>query len=237
MAMQYSHNCIVKVFPDGHKQIMYYPDGIFVRDKDSEPIEHDGSTVERKEIENMIRAKRKIYDLARSNEWDWFVTLTFDKRKVEDRYDYGCCVSALSRFCRYLRDLGCTYLFVPELHERGAYHFHGLVRGPLPVTFFKSTRFGDELFNCPAYTYGFSSVMKIRDRDRVASYITKYITKGMLETVPKGKRRYLASRKLKRPVELRQTLTDSEVEVIADNYRYIKAGTGDFGCDYWLFEE
>ena len=40
---------------------------------------------------SMKRAKQKIYDLSRANEWEYFVTLTFDPNKVH-RYDYTDCV-------------------------------------------------------------------------------------------------------------------------------------------------
>ena len=46
---------------------------------------------------SLRRAKGKIYDYSRANEWDWFVTLTFAPEKV-DRYDYSSCTKKLSKW-------------------------------------------------------------------------------------------------------------------------------------------
>lgn len=53
------------------------------------------------------------------------MTLTFDGSKV-DRYDYNICLTKCCQWLnnqhkRYAPDL--AYLFVPEKHKDGAYHF------------------------------------------------------------------------------------------------------------------
>ena len=77
---------------------------------------------------SVSRSKQTIYELARNGVWDWFVTLTFDGSKV-DRYNYAEVTKKLSTWLNNLRKKSpdLQYLFVPEQHKDGAYHFHGLV--------------------------------------------------------------------------------------------------------------
>ena len=69
-----------------------------------------------------------VYNYSLANDWDWFVTLTFDPQKV-DRYNYSDCAKKLKNFIDVTRRKcpGLKYLFVPELHKDGAFHFHGLI--------------------------------------------------------------------------------------------------------------
>lgn len=78
---------------------------------------------------SVTRSKNKIHDLARSETWEYFITLTYDSSKT-DRYDYSACLKKCQKWLnnqrsRYAQDL--AYIFVPEKHKDGAYHFHGLV--------------------------------------------------------------------------------------------------------------
>ena len=45
---------------------------------------------------SLSRTKQKVYQYARSNSWDWFVTFTFSDKKV-NRYDYDECTKVLSK--------------------------------------------------------------------------------------------------------------------------------------------
>ena len=76
------------------------------------------------------RTKKKVYDYAKSNEWEWFVTFTFSPDKV-NRYDYDECTKYLSKWFNNLKrsSPALSYLVVPEQHKDGAYHFHGLFSG------------------------------------------------------------------------------------------------------------
>ena len=78
---------------------------------------------------SVTRSKNKIHDLARSETWEYFITLTYDSSKT-DRYDYSACLKKCQKWLnnqrsRYAHDL--AYIFVPEKHKDGAYHFHGLI--------------------------------------------------------------------------------------------------------------
>ena len=76
------------------------------------------------------QTKNRVYDIARANQWEWFITLTFDRKK-KDSSDYDTIVKSLTQFLNDLRKRKCPdlkYLIVPELHANGKhYHFHGVL--------------------------------------------------------------------------------------------------------------
>lgn len=76
------------------------------------------------------RTVNQIYEIARANAWEYFLTLTFDRKKI-DSSDYDLLCNKVSIWLnnikkRYAPDL--KYIIVPELHSDGIhYHFHGLL--------------------------------------------------------------------------------------------------------------
>lgn len=154
---------------------------------------------------SLNRTKNMIYDLAQSNEWDWFLTLTFNPAVYEsDRYDMV--VRYFKRFIDNIRKHFCpdlVYLFVPELHKDGVkYHLHGVINHADGLVFTDSgikDDDGEPIYNLPVWKYGFSTASKIKDSARASSYITKYMTKETVQ-VTKGKHRYFASRNIKKPM-------------------------------------
>lgn len=74
------------------------------------------------------RARMLAFDIAYSNTWDFFVTLTFNKNKV-NRLDDN---AVRNKFANWLHTLhkkfpDCKYMFFPEYHKNGGLHFHGLL--------------------------------------------------------------------------------------------------------------
>ena len=175
--------------------------------------EQEAADRERSEKESVRRAKNTVEDIARGNRWEFFVTLTFDGKKV-DRYDYDACARVVKLWCDCLRHRypGVRYLLVPEKHKDGAYHFHGLISGAdlrlVPARNAKTGRLmrtkgtNQQIYNMPLeYKYGLTTVTKVRDTGASSMYITKYIGKAFGE-VPKGCHRYFASNNLNRPEDI-----------------------------------
>lgn len=169
-------------------------------------------------------------------------TVTFSGAVV-DRYDYAACYEFLKLFCRNLYyTYGCLYLFVPELHEDGAYHFHGLIQGDLPVVEAINPKTGDplmvkgaQIYNIPIWKAGFSNASRVKSSKAISSYIAKYITKGF--SCPKGCHRYLAStRKLLRSTEEKVIMSQEEFGEIFNQARYQKRIAGPYG-DFLLCED
>lgn len=147
--------------------------------------------------------KNRLYNIARSNTWDWFITLTFD-RNTTDASDYDTVTKRLQKFLNNLQQRTCPdlkYLIVPELHKDGInYHFHGLLADCDGLKFTPSghrTEDGDMIYNITNWKHGFTTATQITDTRRACSYITKYITKES-QIFLKEKNRYYCSRNVNR---------------------------------------
>lgn len=196
----------------------------------------------RKKVDNMKRAKQKVYDIARSNLFTHFITLTFNPEKV-DSYDYSECVKSLTSFTKLLNRHGCDYLLVPELHESKRYHFHGLITiGSLSLSRAVSPhdqspltdKQGRPIYNLPQYHLGFSTATEISDPAKTASYLSKYLTKEL--SVPKGKKCYWASRSCERPSIVRCNISESDLPSIVEGSRFVKVINNDYG-DFLIAEK
>lgn len=232
------YNCSHKVYPDGTEQYMYSERERRVLHDKKDAVK-DGSSVERGEVFNRKQAMQRVYDLARSNNWDWFLTMTFDGSTV-DRYSYDDCVNALKRWTDIMYHQGNKWLIVPEQHKDGAYHFHGLVSGRLKLTPGINPYTGKEIldksgrpvYNVTNYRYGFTTVTSVSDSKKASGYLSKYLSKSL--QVPKGKKRYWASKSLQRPAVEYLVLTREEFKALTIHAIYSKdIITDQFGTFYF----
>ncbi len=127
-------------------------------------IPKDENISNAKFLENMDNSARQSRDAfwgyALSNHWDYFITLTTDKLKV-NRYDDEA-VKRLWRICRQKLqrfDKDVKILLVPERHKDGALHFHGLIAMNRPFEL-KEFRINGELVrakrtNAPCFVFPF----------------------------------------------------------------------------------
>lgn len=157
---------------------------------------------------NLIHTKQAIYEYAANNEWQYFATFTIApeqyqlkegvrKDRLIDRYDYEKCRKVLSKWLqntkeRYSKDL--RYLIIAEYHKDKAIHFHGLI-GNLSDEV-QLIPHGEGRYHTKLWKYGRHDLSEIKDKGRVVTYMTKYITKDIINKP--GKSRYIASRGLKR---------------------------------------
>lgn len=185
------------------------------------------------------RTVNEIYKLSRQCTWEYFITLTFDKTKV-DRYNFDECMKKANSWFnnqrkRYAKDL--QYLFVPEQHKDGAWHIHGLLSRVGEMSFVDSgKKINDKvIYNLSGWKNGFSTATEVEDIQRVSSYIVKYITKELCE-VTKGKRRYYRSQNIPKPSEevfLLESGCDVEfIDTLADSLgfdvSYVKTVKGEY---------
>lgn len=233
------YNCKVKHYPDGTKQLMFYE---FPKqfDYEVEQKESNGLCVERKEIENASRAKRKVFDYVKCNTFDWFITFTFDDACV-NRYDYNSCADALKRYTDLMRHNGNAWVIVAEQHSDGAYHFHGVISGKVNVEpalnpkngKLLKDKSGRQIYNVKNFKYGFTQATKISDQSKTASYIGTYISEEM--AVPKGRKRYWTSRNLCLPQEEMLEMTTEEYGEFFNRASYKKVIPSQWGT-YLLCE-
>ena len=163
---------------------------------------------EEKFSQALSRARRNIVDLILCNGFEYFCTFTFSDEKI-NRFDRKEVQKKLTKFfnnfkVRYASDF--RYLVVPEKHRNGAIHLHGVCKGfpsnelVMPDVVYKRDQRTGEIVpvpNTPHYmdwpryreAFGWFSCSPIRSQDRCAFYVSKYITKDMVD-VPKGTRLY-----------------------------------------------
>lgn len=179
---------------------------------------------ERHKRRSMSRTVNEICKWTRSNDWEWFFTLTFSDEKI-DRYDFDAVSKYLRKWLNNLKNKHCPdlkYLFVPEKHRDGGWHFHGLVANcdglnfevalnnaefrpnGTPNRYYKQplrTHYpdGDFIYNIKNYKKGHSTATRIKDSRKAGSYILKYITKDLAD-LTKGRQRYYKSNNLVEPV-------------------------------------
>lgn len=150
---------------------------------------------------NISRAKKKIFEYAYCNPWDWFFTATLDKTKY-DRQNLEKFHNDITQWLRNYSRLHSTsikFLLIPEQHSDGkSWHMHGLLYG-LPVEHLKQFKIGDKMgkalaekvrkgdtvYNWLPYAekFGFCDLEPIRKAEAVSKYITKYISKDLERSV------------------------------------------------------
>ena len=170
-----------------------------------EKEEADGSREEKREEprnreDNLRRAQQRVEQLVLLNDYTHFLTITFnegtDARNVKE---------VMRKMNNWLRDkvlrYGLQYVLIPEHHKDGRIHAHALINDKLPLTD-SGTRMVEgykkpvkvetihrkciseekircTVYNVPSWKHGFTTAIPVYgNRLVLASYITKYVTKG-----------------------------------------------------------
>lgn len=197
------------------------------------------------------RARSMIKQYGLCNKWDYFVTLTLDKKKY-NRYELGVFRKDLAQFIRDMRkkygsedNRRLSFVLVPENHKDGAWHMHGLIYG-LPESAVEPFRRGEHpdylvnngFLNWPDYAkkFGFVSLGVIKDQISTVLYTTKYINKDVEALAElKGEHLYMASR----PLAKAQKVADvygSYLELdkkLTEHYKFCSTGLVVGETWYW----
>lgn len=201
----------VKTYPDGSEEVIVYKESFLTGKQVKESVSYisrENRTQEEIEFErqqdifaNLTRVKRKIKDYVLCNEFDMFWTITFRN----DRKDDEKCFTKFRNWLKYMRkkDSEFSYIFVPERHGTGEIHFHGVTSNfkgkMIPSGVIQK---GMMVYNSENWKHGFSTVTMIKHKEKTATYLSKYITKGMDNpAVEKGKKKYWLSKGLRLPDE------------------------------------
>ena len=168
------------------------------------------------------RTKQKAYSIMRSNNWEWFGTLTFDRTKI-DSSDYEKVTAFLHEWLKGIKKVlapDLKYFIVPELHKDGLhYHFHGLFSnmGNLELVDSGIIQNGKNVYNLSNYKKGFTTFTKVGSSEKACAYLVKYITKDLC-SVSKGKKRYWSSRNLEKPTTEYLLLdNDTDIDILIDS--------------------
>lgn len=164
--------------------------------------------LERYRKKRVFKKQEQIRDLAYNfNKWEYFVTLTFDDSLMNNAYSHDKAINLLIKWInnQKVQNPNITYLLVPELHKSGRLHFHGLFANapkwklspaisPKGRAIYKN---GSKIYNLINYKLGFTTVSEIKDIDKVSFYISKYMSKELLNL--KNKKNFWHSKNLKYP--------------------------------------
>lgn len=202
---QYDDNCF---------RIICTKENNFVIYNDKEHHITDDEELERISIS---RAKRRIRQYSKCNNFKYFITVTINSVNC-DRYSLSDSQKLLRKTLKFYKrknhDFG--YLFITEKHEDGAYHFHGLIKGIneedlielkkedfSPRTWYKMTKKlkpGQKLYSLKYFDtrIGFITLTVIDDLARATTYICKYISKSPIRSL--SNYLYINSRGLKLPI-------------------------------------
>ena len=195
-------NNIVKEYPTMFKVCSFKHPRIYVNDGGVKRVKEIVGDDYIPKLSSLSRTKTLIHDLILCNDFDLFCTFTFDPEKV-DRFNFNACSYKVSRWIHHQKEKSpdMKYLIVPEQHKSGAWHFHALIsqyKGTLRDSKHTSST-GRRVYNITSYRSGFSTAVKIDDREAVAVYVSKYITKDFIRMF--NRRRFACSRNLIRPTK------------------------------------
>lgn len=124
------------------------------------------------------RARRQVFELCDCNDFDLFFTLTLSPEKI-DRYDYKAAVERLRVYLsNRVQRKGLRYVAVPELHQDGAIHFHGLCNSEAVRLTDSGRKWKGRIVYNLDWSVGFSTGVKlVGEYQAVCKYIVKYVTK------------------------------------------------------------
>lgn len=185
------------------------------------------------------RARRMVFEYVMCNDFEYFFTLTINR----DLHTADCLDSlhkSISLFFKKLNrsyNSSIKYVLVPELHSDGKnYHFHGVIMNIPPNLLYefhigdsqqfgrgilKQLKSGFRVFHFIPFSenFGFNSLSPIRDLNKTASYLCKYLTKNFCDNnIPVGSHLYYCSRGLNTAnLLLKGTLVDNNIHVDFSN--------------------
>lgn len=230
------YNQRIKIYPNGTKIITTFNKTVFnplhnernkyFNEDDREvPVRLPWLDCDARE-DNLKRAKEKIFDIAFINDFDYFVTLTFDDKKVNSKDEDEVHRIMRNWFNNMAKRYNFKYLAVPEYHKSKKIHFHLLCSGdlnfsdsgtvliperdkPVKISTARKIHKNEEdyrtVYNLHNWNFGFSTLIKFEkceDKGQgttaIAKYLTKYITKGLTKVL---KHYYYAGGDIKREVK------------------------------------
>lgn len=133
---------------------------------------------------NIIRAKSKVFEYSICNEFKYFVTLTIDPKKY-DRDNLKLYYQDFRKMLiKYNRKYNTKveYIFIPEKHEDGKWHMHGLIKDLLE-DHLTVNEHGYLDWKEYRDNFGWISIAPIRNQEACSKYITKYVNKSLATSI------------------------------------------------------
>lgn len=154
------------------------------------------------------------------NSGDKFLTLTFDPKKVSDLnllYSIDWVDNEFKKFIKrfnYKYGVNLKYIAVREQHKTGRLHFHMLCNWDKELIYEDEIREVERYIGEKVWKHGFVDIKILDHVDNVGAYIIKYMTKAVSIEFFKGKKVYLCSKGLERPLVYK----DYQADLIIQQY-------------------
>ena len=187
------------------------------------------------QLRSVHRAKKKIFDIAALNAFDYFVTLTLDPRCINRENPREVAKKLKTFLAHKVTRKSWSYVLVPEYHkDQKGIHLHGLISGNIQLKDSgMKTKEGKTVYNLPEWNYGFSTCIELSGEKKfVSRYITKYISKDFKKIF--GNFYYAGGKLLRRPPT---TYTNAdydnidakgyEVNEIGVSFKYVEVEGGE----------
>ena len=251
--MDVEHNAKISFYPDGRHKLLVASKPIFKEEGWEKPefkekIPKPQNRGEEVREDSVRRAQQMVFDISRLNHFDYFITWTLDKEKI-DRYNPAEISKKLKKFLNnksQRNDL--KYLIIPEYHKDGAIHMHGLISGDFemvdsgtvivkerkkPVRKELAEEMGwaalKTVYNMPQWTLGSSTAIELDGNvQAISRYIAKYVSKEFRKIF--GNFYYAGGHGLERkpPTQLYQIpyteLNEKEYTKFGTGYKYMELG-------------
>ena len=143
-----------------------------------------------------------------------FLTLTFKENVQDILYADEMFRKFIMRFKYHFGMDKLKYLAVREFQKRGAIHYHLICDWNQEMTSETEIRHYERLLGEKIWGHGFVDIKPIDHVDNVGAYIIKYMTKNVMVEVFKGRKIYLCSQGLDRPL----VYNEEEAEEIIKAY-------------------
>lgn len=155
---------------------------------------------------SLRRTRKTISDIVSCNDFDKFVTFTFDPKK-HDAYNREYCQKIMKNWLNNQKRIygDFRYILVTEHMDDGKTHFHALFGGYMgkyhqtKTITIKGKILKRYKIDSWEKSNGFADMSDIGNKNALGAYVGKYITKELDET-EENKRRYWASKNLQKPV-------------------------------------
>ena len=184
--------------------------------KKSREVIHNGtSTQEEIEKYNTINFICNL-NLWQYISWEFLFSTKKVTKKLKSWLDY-----------QRKRNPEMRYLIIPELHKSGRIHFHGVFSdvknwslSPAinPYTGESIIENNKQVYNLDNYKLGYTTVSKVENIEAVSHYISKYITKELLNL--KNKKNVWHSRNLIKPQMTYHLANLSDISNYIDSNNY-----------------
>ena len=215
----------------------FFVDIVLFKRKDEESvIVYDKKERDYQE-EARVRAFRRCVEYGLNNDWQYFVTITLDDKKVDIK-SYDCIIKKVLQEFALIRkryDSGFRYLLVPELSPKNnRLHFHGLLKFGKSLSELKkdgeikylgyNKRFKNRFYRFERFfkKYGASRLDEIvRDSPAIVYYIAAYLGKRKIDnrTIDKiGSHYFYVSEGLRKASRIKIDKTQSDNILAAVRY-------------------